>query len=128
VIGAFLAITIPQYSTSRRLNSDLSTARARIDDVQQQLELAKIRDAGGMLFIEVNRRNWGNASHYATDFFNRAQSLAKKTTNDSLRAKLQSMGQQREAVFAALASSDATVQQSIASMLDSLPQPASGGS
>jgi hypothetical protein len=122
VIGAFLAITIPQYTASLRLNSDLATAHNRIDHLEQQLRLAEIRGAGGMLYIEVSRRNWGTASRYASAFFEQARQLASITPDASLRNKLQSLGQQREAVFGALARSDPSVQDVVGGLLDSLPR------
>lgn len=99
----------------------------RIGQVQQQLELEQrqtahlraeteqsaIRDRAALIYLEVNRRNFGLAGQHATRYFEQLAEFARTIEDPHARTDLASLLERRDAVTSAIASADPQVLQEV---------------
>lgn len=106
---AFLAGFIPQYLEVRRVRGELQSARDEIASRNSNRKLAHLRDLAGLLYLETNRKNYGLAGQYATQFYNAVSEAASQSSNASVKQELEQMLAGRDAITGGLAKGDPPV-------------------
>jgi hypothetical protein len=106
LLVAFLAGFLPQYIKVVGL-------RKQVGELQQQAELAALKDSIGRLYLQTNQKNFGLASATASEFFNRARAVASRTPDANVQKALQDATAKRDAVTAELAKGDAAAIQDV---------------
>ena len=76
---------------------------AKLAEANTQLRLARLQGQLGLVLVEVERSNFGNAKDIAAKFFDELRAAADAAQEDSLRKRLQAALQRRDEVTAALA-------------------------
>jgi hypothetical protein len=79
IIGVLIGF-IPQYAKAHRLQQQVESCRA-------ELRLAQVRQSAALMYIATSQLNYGNASGYAAQFFDQAQSLAGSAPDAGLRSR-----------------------------------------
>jgi hypothetical protein len=107
VAVVFLLGYIPASSQSRRLQRDLMTTQNRIADLEHQAVLAEARRLASLMLLETLRRNYGVASEYSSEYFNKVAELGLTDLLDS-----------RDAVTTALAQADPSSLSTVQTLLE----------
>jgi cell division protein FtsB len=95
----------------RQENTDLRQQTALL---QQNLRVAELRGAVGLMSYRANRNNYGAAANLSTGFFDGVREVTEKTDNQALKHNLQKILDQRDQVTAALAKGDPKVKDRLA--------------
>lgn len=122
LLVAFLLGYVPQYRQSRQCRTDLEARRQEIASLEWRLQLAELRDRIGLVYLEVNRKNYGLAREQASQFFTRAQELTGQATDAQLRAVLEAALQRRDEITAGLAKGEGSARDEIEKLFGSLQQ------
>jgi hypothetical protein len=109
LLAAFLLGFIPQFRESRQRASELEAARQEVATLRIESETSRLRDLAALMYMEVNRKNFGLASNHAREFFEMAGSLAGRTGDPALQDKLRNLTALQDKVTAGLSSADAGV-------------------
>ena len=109
LLAIFLLGFIPQFRESRRQASELGATRQELAMLRLESETSRLRDQAALMYLEVNRKNFGVASDHAREFFEMAGSLAGRTGDPALQQRLRDLMAVRDQVTAGLASADASV-------------------
>ena len=109
LLAVFLLGFIPQFREARQRASELEAARKELATLRIESEASQLRDLAALMYMEVNRKNFGVASDHARAFFEMAGSLAGCTGEPALQEKLRNLLALRDQVTAGLASADAGV-------------------
>ena len=120
VLAAFLFGFVPQYDHVRQLNSELSSSHEQLSAAQWNLELAASRDRGSMLFVELNKKNYGNAAGLAADFFKQLNVAASHAPDAARKNALTSLAAKRDEIVAKVAKTDPAAEVSVRDMLEQL--------
>jgi hypothetical protein len=96
--GAFLAGWYPQHQETSRLAQALASASQ-----QMKLKEAGVKDLGAMLYLEVSRQNYAEASSIATRFFDGVRDLSTQTQDTAMQARLNDILAKRDMITAGLA-------------------------
>ncbi|MEO8596465.1 MAG: hypothetical protein ABI759_24315 [Candidatus Solibacter sp.] len=103
VVAAFLLGFMPEYLKVRELRGQLAT-------VQRHAETDDLALSMGRVYLEASLKNYGLASQFSTQFFDRVRSMAGQDNNEPERQKfLQEALAQRDGVTSGLAKGDAAV-------------------
>jgi len=92
----FLLGFVPQYRRAASLESELTAERKWIRALEFQTKLAKVRDFGCALYLEVVNRNYGSGIDQATEFFNQVRSTVRHPASSDLRPALEAVVGQRD--------------------------------
>ncbi len=97
VIAAFLAGYVP---------GALKTANLRVElaGTQDRLRVLSLLGELGMVLLEVGQNNFGKAREHSTKFFDQVRDAANATDDAKLKATLEAILGQRDAIIADLAS------------------------
>ena len=101
--GSFLGGFIPQYMRNRELERQLQEAKVEITNLDDQLQLSRLRNQLGVMLIEVERNNFGNAQKYSTQFFDQLSQLALRPREQALQQRLVGFANVRDEITADLA-------------------------
>ena len=124
VLAGFLIGFILQYSRLQRVHEDLSAATKQLASCKSSQQLAQLRDATTMMYLEVGEKNYGKASEYAGGVFDQAQQIASSTDDPALRTLLREVLVTRDQITADLAKGDPSALSEIQQLLSKLEQTA----
>jgi|SRR5450759_2891857 hypothetical protein len=85
VLTGFLIGFILQNSRLQRVQKDLSASTRQLGSCQSSQQLAQLRDAAPMMYLEVLQKNYGKAGEYCKEVFDQAQQIASSTEDPALR-------------------------------------------
>ena len=117
LVTGFLLGFVPQFRTA-------SALRERVEQLERESSVSRARNLAGRLYLELNRRNYGNAGQHATALFDHLRAMLGNASPE-VRASLEKLLSQRDAVMAGIAQSDAGaagLAQQILDELNQLPQ------
>jgi hypothetical protein len=120
LIAVFLLGYIPQYQRARQFETELQTNRERIRSLESDAKLAKGTQMAAAMVLEADRKNYGNASQIASEFFSHVRALTSEAADESTRTALQSVSAKQDAVVAALARGDAAVESDLQEILQTM--------
>jgi hypothetical protein len=121
IVAAFLLGFVPEFNRASALNAELSASRERLRSADWQLKLAKARDTGASLFIQLNKRNYGNAAGLASDFFKQVQTAASHAPDATQKNALASVAARRDEIIGKIAKTDASAESNVRDILEQLP-------
>ncbi|MCW5979078.1 MAG: hypothetical protein KIT09_13440 [Bryobacteraceae bacterium] len=113
VVVVFLIGFVPQFRKARAMRSELATGQERIASLEMKLKQAELRDLMGLAYLETNRKNFGTARQYSTEFFTKAPDVAAGTSDPALAGLLQEIQQRRDELTAGLAQARPEIRQEI---------------
>ena len=100
---AFAAGWYPQSQQVSSLTETLNQERETSKALLLKLKNAEVRDDGAMLYLEVVRQNFVEASKIATRFFDGVRELSEQTADAAQKTRLKAILDQRDGVTANLA-------------------------
>ena len=124
VLTGFLIGFILQNSRLQRVQKDLSASTRQLGSCQSSQQLAQLRDAAPMMYLEVLQKNYGKAGEYCKEVFDQAQQIASSTEDPALRNLLRDTLATRDQITADLAKGDAAALSEIQPVLSKLEQTA----
>ena len=124
VLAGFLVGFILQYSRLHRVQQELSASTKQLGSCQSSQQLAQLRDAATMMYLEAVQKNYGKAGEYSREVFDHAQQIASSTEDPALRNLLRDALATRDQITADLAKGDATTLSEIQALLSKLQQTA----
>jgi len=107
-IGGFLLGFVPEYLKNRDLRSQLENPQKTIDALKQQLQMSEVRDAAGLVLLELSRQNYGLARDYAGQFDGKLKDAIDSVQDPGLKKSLQDLAATRESLTGELATANAT--------------------
>ena len=117
IILIFLAGFVPEHLRANRFEK-------LMQDTKIQTEFCRVRDLGGLTFLQTSLKNYGLAARYSTEFFDTAKALAASTESAELRDTLQAVLSKRDIVTAQLARGDQAAYDSVQSVYATLVEKA----
>ena len=93
----------PQSQQVASLTGTLEQEREATKALLMKLKNAEVRDDGALLYLEVVRQNFVEASGIATRFFNGVRDLSAQSTDAAEKARLMEILDQRDGITANLA-------------------------
>jgi hypothetical protein len=124
LLAGFLVGFILQYSRLHRVQQELSVSTKQFGSCQSSQQLAQLRDAATMMYLEVVQKNYGKAGEYSREVFDQAQQIANSTQDSALRDLLRDTLATRDQVTADLAKGDAAALSETQLVLSKLEQTA----
>ena len=124
VLAGFLVGFILQYSRLHRVQQELSASTKQLGSCQSSQQLAQLRDAATMMYLEAVQKNYGKAGEYSKEVFDQAQQIANSTDDSALRNLLRDTLATRDQVTADLAKGDAAALSETQLVLSKLEQTA----
>jgi hypothetical protein len=124
LVGLLLGF-VPQFRSASALREELKTRDQRVQQLERDVKLSRARNLAGLLYLELTRRNYGNAAQHAAGLFDQVRGMLNDSSPD-VRAGLDKILTQREAMMAAIAKSDGAavdLAQQILDQLHRLPSP-----
>src|ERR1051326_6116397 len=106
VLSAFLLGLIPQAFQKQKLFSELSSVNERLLSTGRDLKMVELRDLCGLMLLEVLRRNYGSASNYSTQYFEKVRQAASEAQDPARKNGLEDLLHSRDSITAALAQGD----------------------
>jgi len=107
-IGGFLLGFVPEYLKNRDLRSQLENPQKTIDAFKLQLQMSEVRDAAGLMLLELSRQNYGLARDYAGQFDGKLKDAIDSVQDPGLKKSLQDLAATRESLTGELATANAT--------------------
>lgn len=104
-VGFLAGYAIGYIPQSNRLKEAQTTGA----DMKRKLELASLRDRLTLIYLQVQRNNYGNANTQSTQFFNELQKFARSTNEPKMRSDLNSVLVMRDEIIRGLAKVDPRV-------------------
>ena len=101
--AGFLLGWYPQYRKSNDLRMELAQTKASEAALQAKLSESAMREAGVVVYLELGRQNYAEATKAATGFFDQVRDLASQTSDTALRSKLSDILSKRDPFTAELA-------------------------
>jgi len=108
LIAGFLLGFVPEYLKNRDLRSQLENPQKTIDAFKLQLQMSEVRDAAGLLLLELSRQNYGLARDYAGQFDGKLKDAIDSVQDPGLKKSLQDLAATRESLTGELATANAT--------------------
>jgi hypothetical protein len=124
VLAGFLVGFILQYSRLHRVQQELSASTKQLGSCQSSQQLAQLRDAATMMYLEAVQKNYGKAGEYSKEVFDQAQQIANSTEDSALGNLLRDTLATRDQVTADLAKGDAAALSETQLVLSKLEQTA----
>ena len=124
LIAGFVAGFILQYSRAQRLQRELSVSTKQLESCHSGEQLAQLRDAATMMYLEATQKNYSRAGEYSIECFDQAQLIANSTEDPALRNVLRDILATRDPITADLATGDAAAVSKIQLVLSRLEQAA----
>lgn len=115
VLGAFLLGLLPPLFRTVQLKQDLVETRARLD-------LAEARDLAAAGYVEVNRNNFGVASRYASELFQRLEQISTSGEQPAISQVAETL-QKRDEVMGLLSTADPRAKTELQGVVERLLSP-----
>src|SRR5688572_2372479 len=116
----FLGGFVPQYWTARALRNEVDAGQQHIASMQRKLKFAELRDLVGLMYLEIDQKNYGVAREHSTRFFTQARELTGNTSDPTTTALLQEILQHRDHITAGLAEGQPAIRTNIEEILRKL--------
>jgi hypothetical protein len=91
LIGGFLFGFVPEYRKNRDLEIQLEAPQKAINALKRQIQVGELRDAAGLMFLELSRQNYGLAREHATEYQNSLKDLISQTQDETLKKYLEEL-------------------------------------
>jgi len=88
------------------LREQLELEQRRAADLRAEKEMSEIRDRAALMYLELNRKNYGLATQHATRYFQELAELARAVPDPHARANFASVLERRDTVTAAIQAAD----------------------
>jgi hypothetical protein len=99
------------YIEKRQIERSAETARAQLEadltDAQERFRIASVANQLGVILIEVERNNFGNAKELATKAFDDLSDLSRSVRDDPTRDRLSEVLKRRDEITTDLATLNA---------------------
>ena len=118
MLSVFLAGYVPQYLQVRNLKAQTQT-------MERRLQATDVKDVLALAYLETNRKNYGTAREYSTQFFSRAGEAVKRTDNAQWKATLERALKRRDEITAGLTQGEGAVRDTVEAMYLDVHQAAS---
>lgn len=105
-LAAFLLGFVPQFLKAKDLDNQLGAARQQLNWERQVSQMDQVGLLCGYIYLETNLKNYGLASQYSTQFFDRVRVMMGQQPNSNRQAFLQMALAKRDLVTAGLAKGD----------------------
>jgi hypothetical protein len=112
LVALLIGLLIGQYRIGR-VKQQLEAERLQMASLRVETEMGAIRDTAALMYVEVNRKNYGLAGQHATRYFQQVAELAQAMQDPHARANFASLLERRDAVATALAAADPQALQQI---------------
>lgn len=113
VVVAFGVGYVPQFLKSRNLSRELEDTRerleARLTEAELQSRLWHLNTGLGLLILEVEDQNYGNAQQRSTTWFDGLSEAMSTASDPGLRQTLSQLSDRRDRVTALLTQADPDV-------------------
>jgi hypothetical protein len=96
----------PQYQKARESRRQVAQMTTELAGSQSRIRLYQLQTSLIAVVRQANQKNYGQASTLSTKFFDEARAEAQRQSDPKVKAGLESILQQRDAVTAALAKGD----------------------
>lgn len=121
LIGAAYLIGFwPQYRKTSELQQQLAAERERVQTLQNTVAISKTRDLASVLYLELTRKNFGNAQRRATAMFDQIRSASSALPAGQARQALDQIQSRRDEIVAAIAKADPAVEAQVAGIVEQL--------
>ena len=107
LVGGFLLGFVPEYSKIRELQTQLESPQKTIDALKVQIQMDELRDAIGLMYLELSRQNFGLARDHASAYYNKLKDLISETNDPALKKSLTELADTQEALTASLTTASA---------------------
>lgn len=104
LVEAFLGGFIPMYLDNRDLEAQVQEAQNQAARIQEQLRVATLQNQLGMILIEVEQNNFGNAKERSTTFFDELRQTTTTMRDDRRRERLMTLLNRRDEITSDLTS------------------------
>jgi len=106
VLVAFLLGFVPQFLKAKNLDNQLGAARRQLNWEHERSQMDQVGLLCGYIYLETNLKNYGLASQYSTQFFDRVRVMMGQQPDSNRQAFLQTALAKRDLVTAGLARGD----------------------
>jgi hypothetical protein len=106
VLAACLLGFVPQFLKAKDLDNQLGAARRQLNWERERSQMDQVGLLCGYIYLETNLKNYGLASQYSTQFFDRVRVMMGQQPGSNQRAFLQTALAKRDLVTAGLAKGD----------------------
>src|SRR5665213_1244170 len=106
VLAAFLLGFIPEYVKTRDLNKQMDAVQQQLNSEREKSQMEALGLLCGYIYLETNLKNYGLASQYSTQFFDRVRVMMGQQPDSNRQAFLQTALAKRDLVTAGLAKGD----------------------
>ena len=103
LLGGFLLGFVPEYQKNRALQVQLEGPEKAINALKQQIQTAELRDAAGLMFLELSRENYGLARDHANDYSNKLKDLISQSQDETQKKSLAELAVAQDALTTGLA-------------------------
>ena len=101
----FLLGFVPQFRTASALRDELQSRDQRLQQLAREAKLSQAGNLAGLLYLELARRNYGNAQQHAAALFDYVRGMLNDSSPE-VRESLDRLLSRREAVMGDIARSD----------------------
>lgn len=100
--AAFLGGWIPMYVRNRGLEQTVQETEDRLSQAKEEQRLALLEGQLGMVLVEVDRKNFGNALQLSSSFFDGLSETLPGVANEGMREELKKILGRRDQITTAL--------------------------
>ncbi len=105
LVALLIGLLLGQYRIGR-VQQQLAAEQQQTASLRAETEMGAIRDTAALMYVEVNRQNYGLAGQHAVRYFQQVAELAQAVQDPHARANFASVLERRDTVTAALAAAD----------------------
>jgi len=105
LVALLLGLLLGQYRVGR-VQRQLEAEQQQTARLRTESEMAAIRDTAALMYVEVNRKNYGLAGQHASRYFQQLARLAQAVEDPHSRANFASVLERQDTVASALAAAD----------------------
>jgi hypothetical protein len=91
LVGGFLLGFVPEYRKNRDLRIQAEEPQKAINALKRQMQVGELRDAAGLMFLEVSRQNYGLARDHVNEYQADLKTLISETQDEALKKSLEEL-------------------------------------
>jgi hypothetical protein len=91
LIGGFLLGFVPEYRKNLELRTQVEEPQKAINALKRQIQVGELRDAAGLMFLELSRQNYGLARDHVNEYETRLKTLISQTEDEALKKSLEDL-------------------------------------
>jgi hypothetical protein len=100
LVGGLAGGFIPEYLKNRELRAELENPQKTIDVLKLQIQMGEVRDAAGLMLLELSRQNFGLARDNAAQFYDKLKDATDAVEDPALKKSLQDLTATRDSLVA----------------------------